>query len=247
MRVATRAYGLIRLNLTNCRTCMFRPDQLRRGRHLQRSDQRGLRLGSTVGAGHAPACHRGWLARPWRCCTTPRIPRSCWRAPPSLIEFDTGHARSAVVLTFGPGAQGRRFPHLHPGRHAERIRSFATGRACWPVTASDSRCSSAVPLDETFVAAVAEMSRELGGFEWYSEPSQRLHRAEGQRPPTPRPVSGCCSLYDDESYAIVSGKLKRLREVLGCCCCSRRAPSSCPCAPDSDMSEPQFLEPLLPA
>jgi uncharacterized protein (UPF0276 family) len=167
----------------------------------------------------------------------PATPQLLARAP-ELIEF-LSIMPDRLWFDFGPGAQGRRF-HRTLGA-MERIRGFADGRTLAGHGIGMS-LPSAVPLDETFVAAVAEMSSDLGGFQWYSEHLSVFIAPKGSVPNAQAGL-GLPLAYDEESYAIVSGKLRRLREVLGCRLLLETGAFFMP-VPDSDMSEPEFLNRL---
>lgn len=167
----------------------------------------------------------------------PATPALLARAP-HLIEF-LSVMPDRLWFDFGPGAQGRRF-HRTLGA-MERIRRLAAGRVLAGHGIGLS-LPSAVPLDEAFVAAVAEMSCELGGFAWYSEHLSVFLAPRGSVPNAQAGL-GLPLAYDEESYAIVSGKLRRVKEFLGCPLLLETGAFFMP-VPDSDMTEPEFLNRL---
>jgi hypothetical protein len=101
---------------------------------------------------------------------------------------------------------------------------------------------SAMPLDEELLEAVAAMSVDLGGFEWYSEHLSAFVTPHGSVPNAQAGL-GLPLAYDDEIFAIVSTKLLRLRAVLGCPLLLENGAFFTP-VPDSDMTEPEFLNRL---
>ena len=167
----------------------------------------------------------------------PATPQLLARAP-ELIEY-LAVMPDRLWFDFGPGAQGRRF-HRTLGA-MERIRAFAEGRTLAGHGIGMS-LPSAIPLDEAFAAAVAQMSADLGGFQWYSEHLSVFLAPKGSVPNAQAGL-GLPLAYDEESYGIVSGKLRRLEQVLGCPLLLETGAFFMP-APDSDMTEPQFLNRL---
>jgi len=167
----------------------------------------------------------------------PATPELLARAP-QLIEY-LAVMPDRLWFDFGPGAQGRRF-HRTLGA-MERIRGFAKGRVLAGHGIGLS-LPSAVPLDEAFVGGVAEMSRALGGFAWYSEHLSVFIAPRGSVPNAQAGL-GLPLAYDEESYAIVSGKLRRLEAALGCRVLLETGAFFMP-VPDSDMTEPEFLNRL---
>ena len=167
----------------------------------------------------------------------PATPELLARAP-DLIEF-LSVMPDRLWFDFGPGAPGRRF-HRTLGA-MERIKGFAAGRVLAGHGIGLS-LPSAIPLDEGFVAAIAEISRDLGGFEWYSEHLSVFLAPRGSVPNAQAGL-GLPLAYDEESYAIVSGKLNRLRDVLGLRILLETGAFFMP-VPDSDMTEPAFLNRL---
>src|SRR5260370_6383891 len=82
-------------------------------------------------------------------------------------------------------------------------------------------------------------SASLGGFRWFSEHLSLFIPPKGTGPNAQAGL-GLRVVYDEEAFAIVSAKLHRLRQALGC----RRlweSGSFCTPVPDMEMSEPAFL------
>lgn len=140
---------------------------------------------------------------------------------------------------FGPGRGGRRF-HRTLGA-MEEFKRVARGRV---VSGHGIGMSlpSAIPLDEEFLAAVSQMSKDLGGFSWYSEHLSVFLTPKGSVPNAQAGL-GLPVVYDDESLAIMTGKLGRIRDVLGCPLLMENGSFFTP-IPDMEMSEPEFLNRL---
>jgi uncharacterized protein len=169
----------------------------------------------------------------------PATPALVERAP-ELVEF------LAVMpdrLWFDFGSQeegdGRRF-HRTLGA-MEEVRRHARGRILAGHGIGLS-LPSAMPLDEEFVEAVATMSADLGGFQWYSEHLSAFVTPHGSVPNAQAGL-GLPLAYDEEVLSIVTGKLARLRAALGCPLLLENGAFFTP-VPDSDMSEPEFLNRL---
>ena len=97
---------------------------------------------------------------------------------------------------------------------------------------------SVLPLDEEFVEAVARMSTDLGGFLWYSEHLSVFLTPKGSVPNAQAGL-GLPVVYDEETFEIVTLKLQRVRQVLGCPLLLENGSFFTP-VPDLDMSEPEF-------
>ena len=160
------------------------------------------------------------------------------RRAPDLVEF-LAVMPDRLWFDFGPGAEGRRF-HRALGA-MEQIRQLAHGRLLAGHGIGLS-LPSAIPLDEAFVSAVASMSCDLGGFQWYSEHLSVFITPKGSVPNAQAGL-GLPLAYDEESYAIVSTKLARLRQVVGCPILLENGAFFTP-VPDSDLTEPEFLSRL---
>lgn len=157
---------------------------------------------------------------------------------PELIEY-ISVMPDRLWFDFGSGKPGRRF-HRTTGA-MEQIRRIAAGRTIAGHGIGLS-LPSAIPLDQQFLAAVADMSVSLGGFEWYSEHLSVFIAPKGSVPNAQAGL-GLPLAYDAESYAIISLKLARVREALNCPLLLENGAFFTP-MPDSDMSEPEFLNRL---
>lgn len=100
---------------------------------------------------------------------------------------------------------------------------------------------SAMPLDEALLDAVAAMSRALG-FRWFSEHLSVFITPKGSLPDAQAGL-GLPVTYDEETFAIVAGKLARLRAALDCPVLMENGSFFTP-IPDMDMSEPEFMNRL---
>jgi uncharacterized protein (UPF0276 family) len=167
----------------------------------------------------------------------PASPELIARAP-DLVEY-LAVMPDRLWYDFGPAAPTRRF---HRALEAmQEIREFARGRTIAGHGIGMS-LPSAMPLDEDLLAAVGRMSRDLGPFEWFSEHLSVFIAPRGTVPNAQAGL-GLPVAYDEESYRIVSTKLARLREVLGCPLALETGAFFTP-MPDCDLSEPQFLNRL---
>lgn len=167
----------------------------------------------------------------------PATPTLVDRAP-ELIEY-VAVMPDRLWFDFGPEQPGRRF-HRTTGA-MEQVRCIAEGRT---ISGHGIGLSipSAIPLDEVFLSAIAEMSIALGGFKWYSEHLSLFIAPKGSVPNAQAGL-GLPLAYDVESYAILSAKLARMRDVLNCPLLLENGAFFTP-VPDSDMSEPEFLNKL---
>lgn len=154
---------------------------------------------------------------------------------PELVEF-LAVMPDRLWFDFGPDTKHRRF-HRTLGAMKE-VRDHARGRVLAGHGIGLS-LPSAIPLDEEFLAGIAGMSSDLGGFQWYSEHLSMSLAPHGSVPNSQAGL-GLPLAYDDESFAIVSSKLSRMREVLGCPLLLENGAFFTP-MPDSDMNEPEFL------
>src|SRR5215510_278722 len=130
---------------------------------------------------------------------------------PHLVEYIAAMP-DRLWFDFGPKAPRRRF-HRTLGA-IEEVKRLAQGRLLSGHGIGMS-LPSAIPLDEEFVDAVAAMSKDLGGFQWYSEHLSVFLTPNGSVPNAQAGL-GLPIAYDEEIFAIVSSKLKRVREALGC-------------------------------
>jgi uncharacterized protein (UPF0276 family) len=134
---------------------------------------------------------------------------------------------------------GRRFHRLHEA--IDRVRHDAVGRTLAGHGLGLS-LPSAMPLDEAMVAAVADVSRDLGTFVWYSEHLNLFITPQGGVPNAQAGL-GLPVIYDEETFALMVPKLRRLRDALGCRVLLENGSFFTP-VPDLDMSEPEFLNRL---
>jgi uncharacterized protein (UPF0276 family) len=167
----------------------------------------------------------------------PATPELLARAP-GLIEY-VAVMPDRLLFDFGPNAPAQRF-HRTLGA-VETARRHTQGRL---VSGHGIGLSlpSAIPLDEEFVDAVSTISAELGRFAWFSEHLSVFIAPKGSVPNAQAGL-GLPLAYDDESFAIVRAKLRRLRDVLGCPMMLENGAFFTP-VPDSDMTEPEFLNRL---
>jgi uncharacterized protein (UPF0276 family) len=157
---------------------------------------------------------------------------------PELVEY-LAAMPDRLWFDFGPQQSGRRF-HRTLGAIKELAR-HAKGRMLAGHGIGLS-LPSAIPLDESFVAAIAEMSTDLGGFLWYSEHLSVFITPKGSVPNAQAGL-GLPVVYDEETLELVSTKLHRLKERLGCPLLLENGSFFTP-VPDMDMSEPAFLNRL---
>lgn len=101
---------------------------------------------------------------------------------------------------------------------------------------------SAMPLDVPMVETIADVSRDLGGFEWYSE-HLSFFQTQGGSVPNAQAGLGLPVIYDEESFALIAAKLQRVEGALGCRILLENGSFFTP-VPDLDLSEPEFLNRL---
>jgi len=167
----------------------------------------------------------------------PATPKLVAQAP-ELVQY-IAVMPDRLWFDFGPQADGRRF-HRTLGAISE-IRTHLKGRLLSGHGLGMS-LPSAIPLDEVFLAAVAQMSTDLGKFSWYSEHLSVFLAPRGSVPNAQAGL-GLPVVYDEETFEIVSTKLGRLRSVLDCPLLLENGSFFTP-VPDMDMSEPAFLNRL---
>ncbi len=165
---------------------------------------------------------------------------------PELLDYAPALVEHLSVmpdrLWFDFGMQpmhGRRFHRLHEA--LERVRADARGRTLAGHGLGLS-LPSAMPLDDAMVCAVADMSGDLGGFGWYSEHLNLFITPKGGVPNAQAGL-GLPVVYDDESFALMAPKLRRLSEALGCRLLLENGSFFTP-VPDLDVTEPEFLNRL---
>ena len=167
----------------------------------------------------------------------PATPDLVSRAP-DLIDY-LAVMPDRFLYDFGWEATGRRF-HRTLGA-LEELRRNAQGRILSGHGLGLS-LPSATPIDEPFLQAIASMSRDLGGFQWFSEHLSVFIAPRGSVPNAQAGL-GLPVVYDEETYDIVSRKLERLRVELCCPLLLENGAFFTP-IPDMDMSEPEFLNRL---
>jgi uncharacterized protein (UPF0276 family) len=140
------------------------------------------------------------------------------------------------------------------GRDAERGRRFRLAQGAMAQAARDAEgrtvsghglglsLPSAMPLDTEMVAAVSVVSSSLGGFAWHSEHLNLFTTPRGAVPNAQAGL-GLPVVYDEESLALIAGKLGVLQTALGCRQLLENGSFFTP-VPDLDMTEPEFLNRL---
>jgi uncharacterized protein (UPF0276 family) len=93
-------------------------------------------------------------------------------------------------------------------------------------------------MDMAMVAEVGTLAKELN-LQWYSEHLSMFLVANGSVPNSQAGL-GLPVGYDEETFEIVSGKLKVLRNAVGCNLLLENGAIFTP-VPDTEMSEPEFL------
>jgi uncharacterized protein (UPF0276 family) len=157
---------------------------------------------------------------------------------PDLVEY-IAVMPDRLWYDFGSRAKGRRF-HRTLGA-MEAVRQNAAGRTLAGHGLGLS-LPSAMPVDEDLLTAVGRMSADLGGFQWYSEHLSVFITPKGSVPNAQAGL-GLPLAYDNESFALISSKLTRLQATLHCRILLENGAFFTP-VPDSDMSEPEFLNRL---
>lgn len=137
---------------------------------------------------------------------------------------------------FGGDATSGRFHRLHAAM--EQVAADASGRSLAGHGLGLS-LPSAIPLDGGMVAAVATMSRDLGGFTWYSEHLNLFITPNGSVPNAQAGL-GLPVMYDEEAFTLIAAKLDVLAEALGCRVLLENGSFFMP-VPDLDLTEPEFL------
>lgn len=157
---------------------------------------------------------------------------------PELIEY-LAVMPDRLWFDFGPRSNGRRFHRTL--RAMDTFRNYSRGRT---ISGHGIGLSlpSAMPIDEQLVNAVGAMASELGGFEWYSEHLSVFIAPKGSVPNAQAGL-GLPIAYDDEVFDIVSAKVGRLSEAVGCRVLLENGAFFTPMT-DCDMSEPEFLNRL---
>jgi uncharacterized protein len=157
---------------------------------------------------------------------------------PALVEH-LSVMPDRLWFDFGAGAGSGRFHSLH-GAIAQ-LASDVAGRSLAGHGLGLS-LPSAIPLDGAMVAAVATMSRDLGGFAWYSEHLNLFITPNGSVPNAQAGL-GLPVVYDEEAFTLITAKLDVLAEALGCRVLLENGSFFTP-MPDLDLTEPEFLNRL---
>ena len=135
--------------------------------------------------------------------------------------------------------RGRRFHRAHDA--IARVAADAEGRTLAGHGLGLS-LPSAMPLDDAMVAAVVEVSRDLGGFAWYSEHLNLFITPKGGVPNAQAGL-GLPVVYDEESFSLIAEKLRSLASAIGCPLLLENGSFFTP-VPDLDITEPEFLNRL---
>ena len=157
---------------------------------------------------------------------------------PDLVEYiDVIPDRLWYDFEFGE-AGGRRFRRVTGA--IEELKQCAVGRVLGGHCIGLS-LPSAIPLDLAMAHEVASLARELE-FQWFSEHLSMFLVAHGSVPNAQAGL-GLPVAFDEESFEIIRRKLAILKPMLGCRLLMENTAVFTP-VPDSDMSEPQFLNRL---
>ena len=157
---------------------------------------------------------------------------------PDLVEYiDVIPDRLWYDFEFGE-AGGRRFRRVTGA--IEELKQCAVGRVLGGHCIGLS-LPSAIPLDLAMAHEVASLARELE-FQWFSEHLSMFLVAHGSVPNAQAGL-GLPVAFDEESFEIIRRKLAILKPILGCRLLMENTAVFTP-VPDSDMSEPQFLNRL---
>lgn len=165
-------------------------------------------------------------------------------AVPSILEESGNLVEFVAVLPdrlwfdFGPSERSGRFHKTHAAIEAvcnagrtRKLVGHGIGLSL----------PSAVPLDEEMLDEIASLNRQMN-FAWYSEHLSMFLVPHGSVPNAQAGL-GLPVVYDEETFAIVREKLRRLRETLGCQLLMEN-PSIFTPIPDMDMTETEFLNRL---
>jgi len=157
---------------------------------------------------------------------------------PDLVEYiDVIPDRLWYDFEFGE-AGGRRFRRVTGA--IEELKECAAGRVLGGHCIGLS-LPSAIPLDMAMADEVASLARELN-FQWFSEHLSMFLVAHGSVPNAQAGL-GLPVAFDEESFEIIRRKLAVLKPMLGCRLLMENTAVFTP-VPDSDMTEPQFLNRL---
>jgi uncharacterized protein len=157
---------------------------------------------------------------------------------PDLVEYiDVIPDRLWYDFEFGE-AGGRRFRRVTGA--IEELKRCAAGRVLGGHCIGLS-LPSAIPLDMAMAHEVASLAREMN-FQWFSEHLSMFLVAHGSVPNAQAGL-GLPVVLDEESFEIIRRKLAVLKPMLGCQLLMENTAVFTP-VPDSDMTEPQFLNRL---
>ncbi len=157
---------------------------------------------------------------------------------PHLVEYiDVIPDRLWYDFEFGE-ANGKRFRRVAGA--IEELKQCAAGRVLGGHCIGLS-LPSAIPLDLAMAEEVASLARELN-FRWFSEHLSMFLVAHGSVPNAQAGL-GLPVAFDEESFEIICQKLAILKPMLGCRLLMENTAVFTP-VPDSDMTEPQFLNRL---
>jgi uncharacterized protein (UPF0276 family) len=157
---------------------------------------------------------------------------------PNLVEYiDVIPDRLWYDFEFGE-ANGKRFRRVTGA--IEELKRCAAGRVLGGHGIGLS-LPSAIPLDLAMAEEVASLARELN-FRWFSEHLSMFLVAHGSVPNAQAGL-GLPIAFDEESFEIIRQKLAILKPMLGCRLLMENTAVFTP-VPDSDMTEPQFLNRL---
>ncbi len=167
----------------------------------------------------------------------PVVPSVVAHAPDLVQYIGVIPDRLWYDFEFG-GTTGRRFRRVTGA--IKELKQCATGRVLGGHCIGLS-LPSAIPLDLAMVEEVASLARELD-FQWFSEHLSMFLVAHGSVPNAQAGL-GLPVAFDEESFEIIRSKLAVLKPMLGCRLLMENTAVFTP-VPDSDMSEPQFLNRL---
>lgn len=169
----------------------------------------------------------------------PVVP-SIVRHAPELVEYiDVIPDRLWYDFEFERGAaDGGRFRRVVGA--IEELKQCAEGRVLGGHGIGLS-LPSAIPIDMAMVEEVASLARELN-FQWFSEHLSMFLVAHGSVPNSQAGL-GLPVPYDEEMLALMRSKIALLKRALGCQILLENGAIFTP-VPDSEMSEPQFLNRL---
>lgn len=138
---------------------------------------------------------------------------------------------------FGVGARER---FSHSSAAIDELRRYGQDRAVIGHGIGLS-LPSAVPLDEALLDQVVESHRDLG-YRWYSE-HLSMFLVPNRSIPGAQAGMGLPVVLDEETLALVGGKVTRLREALGTTILLEN-PTLFSSIPEPEMSEPTFFNRL---